>query len=176
MGPHRRLTLLRHGKAHPAVDGEDHLRALTKRGERQAEEVGRRLRARGWIPDRILASPAARTWATDEIVARACGLGAHAVHRADALYGADPETIWRVATGGARDARHVLVCGHNPGLSDLAGRFGPRPGARRLSTGAFASALWDPGGWDEIDPEDAVRCDCEEPEDDAADPPSRVHD
>ena len=176
MGPHRRLTLLRHGKAQPAVDGEDRVRALTKRGVRQAEEIGRRLRARGWIPDLLLASPAARTFATAEIVARACGLGARAVRRADALYGADPETVWRVAADSAPDARHVLICGHNPGLSELASRFGPRPGSRRLSTGAFASAVWDRGGWDEIDPADAVRCDCEEPEEGPPGPAPRDQD
>ncbi len=176
MGPHRRLTLLRHGKAHPAVDGEDRVRALTKRGVRQAQEIGRRLCSRGWVPDLLVASPAARTWATAEIVARACGLGARSLHRSDALYAADPDTIWRIATDRAADARHVLICGHNPGLSELASRFGPRPGPRRLSTGAFASAVWDRGAWEEIEPEDAVRCDCEEPEDDASGSNPRAQD
>lgn len=172
MGPHRRLTLLRHGKAHPAVDGEDRMRALTKRGVRQAEDVGRRLRARGWVPDLVVASPAARTSATAEIIARACALGARSVRRADALYGADPETIWQVAADCAPATHHLLICGHNPGLSELASRFGPRPKSRHLCTGAIASAVWDRGGWDEIDPGDAVRCDCEEPEEDASGPPT----
>ncbi len=171
MGPHRRLTLLRHGKAHPAVDGEDPIRTLTKRGVRQAEEMGRRLRERGWIPDLVVASPAVRTWATAEIVARACGLGARSLRRAEALYGAAPATIWKIATASDPEARHVLICGHNPGLSELASRFGPRPEARRLGTGALASAVWDRGGWDEIDPEDAVRCDSEQPEEE---PPGRT--
>ncbi len=176
MGPHRRLTLLRHGQARPAVDGEDRVRTLTKRGVRQAEAMGRRLHAQGWVPDLVVASPAARTGATAEIVARACGLGAHSVRRADALYGADPRTIWRVVAATAPEVRHLLICGHNPGLSELASRFGPRPESRHLSTGALASAIWDRGGWDEIDPGDAVRCDCEEPQDDPAGRGSRSQD
>ncbi len=176
MGPHRRLTLLRHGQAHPAVDGDDRVRALTKRGVRQAEAVGRRLRALGWVPDLVVASPATRTAATAEIVARACGLGDRRVFRAEPLYGADPGTIWRVVADTAPEVRHVLICGHNPGLSELASRLGPRPESRHLGTGALASAVWDRGGWDEIDPGDAVRCDREEPEDHAAGPACRAHD
>ncbi len=163
MGADRRLTLLRHGHAHPAVDGEDRMRALTRRGAREVEEMARRLRARGWIPELILASPAARTWASAEIVARACGAGPRALRRAEALYGAEPATIWRAVAGCEPRVRHLLICGHNPGLSELASRFGPRPQARRLSTAGIASAAWNDADWAAVEPEDAASCESDDP-------------
>ena len=90
---------------------------------------------RDLVPDLILVSPAERAWATAEIVAEACELDAKQVQCARELYLAAPETLWRLLR--RRDGRrgHVLICGHNPGLSQIATRLGPKTQAARPAHG-----------------------------------------
>ncbi len=179
MGP-RRLILLRHGQAHPEdPKTRDFERTLTPRGAREAGEAGRTLASAGFKPDLIIASPAARTWATAAIVAEQCGIGKALIEAEPALYQAGEQTIWRlVGTCESRDgarhdgARHdaarrdgarsigcLLVCGHNPGLSQLASRLGPAPAHRGLPTAGIATALWTRGDWADLQPDGAQRFD-----------------
>ena len=37
---------------------------------------------------------------------------------------------------------HILICGHNPGLSEVASRLGPKPQRRTLPTAGLATAVW----------------------------------
>lgn len=164
MGP-LRLTLLRHAQAQ-AMDScpEDFERALTRRGTVDAREMAARIVHRGLVPDLILASPAERAWTTASIVAGICELEGKQVRAARELYLATPETIWRVLTERDPGVHHVLVCGHNPGLSQIASRFGPKPQARDLPTAGLATALWHRAVWTTLEAETASRCDLDDPE------------
>jgi phosphohistidine phosphatase len=161
----RRLTLLRHGEAQ-ALDScpEDFERALTRRGNIEAQEIAARIVERNLIPDLILVSPAERAWSTAEIVADACELDAKQVQCARELYLASPETTWRLLSNKDPSLKHILICGHNPGLSQVASRFGPQPERRNLPTGGLVTALWLNAGWDTLEPETAVSCELEDPE------------
>jgi phosphohistidine phosphatase len=157
--------LLRHGKAQ-SIDAcaEDFERALTRRGCIEAQEMASRLVKRGLIPDLILVSPAERAWATAEIVADACELDSKQVQCARELYLAAPETAWRLLA--RRDARllHILICGHNPGLSQMASRLGPKPETRELPTAGIATAVWLNAEWATLQPESAASCELDDPE------------
>ena len=161
----RRLTLLRHGMAQ-ATDAcaEDFERVLTRRGTIEAQEIAMCIVQRDLIPDLILVSPSERTWATAEIIADACELDAKQVQCARELYLATPETTWRLLA--KRDAKlaHIMICGHNPGLSQLASRFGPKPQRRELPTAGIATAVWHDAHWDTLEPENAVSCELNDPE------------
>jgi phosphohistidine phosphatase len=161
----RRLTLLRHGKAQ-SIDScaEDFERVLTRRGSIEAQEMAARIVYRDLIPDLILVSPAERAWATAEIIASACELDAKQVQCARELYLATPETTWRLVTRRDAALRHVMICGHNPGLSQIASRFGPKPQTRELPTAGIASAVWHNAHWETLQPESAVSCDLDDPE------------
>jgi phosphohistidine phosphatase len=161
----RRLTLLRHGKAQ-SVDScaEDFERALTRRGGIEAQEMATRIVYRDLIPDLILVSPAERAWATAEIIANACELDAKQVQCARELYLATPETTWRLVTRRDAALRHVMICGHNPGLSQIASRLGPKPQLRELPTAGIASAVWHNAHWETLQPESAISCDLDDPE------------
>jgi phosphohistidine phosphatase len=162
----RRLTLLRHGKAQ-SIDAcaEDFERALTRRGCIEAQEMAMRIVYRDLIPDLILVSPAERAWATAEIVAGACELDAKQVQCARELYLATPEATWRLLTRrGEAALRHIMICGHNPGLSQIASRLGPKPQVRELPTAGLASAVWRNANWATLEPESAVSCDLDDPE------------
>jgi phosphohistidine phosphatase len=164
VGP-RRLTLLRHGQAQP-IDScaEDFERELTRRGTIEAQEIAARIVQRNWIPDLILVSPAERAWSTAEIVAGICDIDAKQIQGARELYLATPETLWRVLTHRAGSSKHVMICGHNPGLSQVASRFGPTPQALELPTAGIASAHWHHGDWATLQPETAESCELDDPE------------
>jgi phosphohistidine phosphatase len=164
MGP-LRLTLFRHGQAQPVHScPEDFERALTRRGINEAREMASRLARRGLIPDLILASPAERTWATASILAGILELDGTKIQGVRELYLATPETTWQVLTGVEWGAVHLLVCGHNPGLSHIASRFGPAPEPRELATAGFASAAWTVARWHDLEPETAVECELDDPQ------------
>src|SRR5690606_35676396 len=56
------LILLRHARAEASRPGQsDHERILAPRGQREAAAMGRAVASRGWRPDRVIASTAART-------------------------------------------------------------------------------------------------------------------
>jgi phosphohistidine phosphatase len=161
----RRLTQLRHGKAQSIDAGaEDFERALTRRGSIEAREMAARIVYRGLIPDLILVSPAERAWATAEIVAAACELDAKQVQCARELYLATPEATWRLLTRRDPALRHIMICGHNPGLSQIASRLGPKPQPRELATAGIASAVWNAAHWESLQPETAISCDLDDPE------------
>jgi phosphohistidine phosphatase len=164
-GVARRLTLLRHGEAQaPDSCPEDFERALTRHGEVEAQEIADRIVRRNLIPDLILVSPAERAWSTAEIVAAACELDAKQLQGARELYLATPETTWKLIARRAPSLRHILICGHNPGLSQLASRLGPIPTRRELPTAGLATAVWHHGDWDALQPETADSCELDDPE------------
>jgi phosphohistidine phosphatase len=161
----RRLTLLRHGKAQ-SIDScaEDFERALTHRGIIEAREMATRIAYRDLAPDLILVSPAERAWATAEIIAEACELEDKQVQCARELYLATPETTWRLLAKRDAALSHIMICGHNPGLSQIASRFGPKPQRRDLATAGIATALWRNAHWATLQPESADSCELDDPE------------
>ena len=161
----RRLTLLRHGRAQ-SIDScaEDFERTLTRRGVIEAEEMASRLVHRNMTPDLILVSPAERAWGTAALVAAACELDGKQVRCARELYLATPETLWRLVQGIEASVKHLLICGHNPGLSQIASRLGPKPQPRDLPTAGLATAVWSAAAWAGLEPETAGATELDDPE------------
>lgn len=120
------LTLLRHAKSSwKDASLGDHERPLSARGRRDAPEMGRRLQAAEIRPSLIVSSPARRAWNTAEEVARTIGFPREFLQREKDLYLADADTLLDVI--GRQDAsfNHLLICAHNPGLTDLVQMFVP---------------------------------------------------
>ena len=126
--------------------------------------MAERLAHRDLTPDLILVSPAERAWATASIVAQVCDLPAERLQAVRELYLALPETIWRILRKRAGSLDHVLICAHNPGLSQIASTFGPRLERRELPTAGLATALWQNAEWSSLEPEMADECDFDDPE------------
>jgi len=114
----RELILLRHAHAQPAESGQADLdRPLSRQGQAEAEAAGRWLKDTGYLPDRIVCSPARRARETLEHVLSALG---YVEQRQDRrIYEATPGTLIQVLDE-YRDLRRVLLVGHNPGLEQLA--------------------------------------------------------
>ncbi len=160
-----RLTVLRHGHAWPReAHQEDYERTLSPRGEAEAREMGARLVGRSLVPDLVVASSATRTRATASGLAAVLGLGANRLVLLDELYNASAAQIWQLLTSGGAwrvgQPSHVLVCGHNPGLSLLAGQFGPQPRHLDLPPAGLVTACWPQAPWESLEPGSATHSEC----------------
>lgn len=115
-----RLYLLRHARAAWAEPGErDYDRALTREGHAEAAEMGRVMLAAGYLPTRVVCSPARRALETWQGVADAMRRNASEALLSDTLYAADAGgylTVLRHNAGGGA----LLLVGHNPMIEDLA--------------------------------------------------------
>jgi phosphohistidine phosphatase len=115
----RRLLILRHAKAGPHDEKHDKERQLTDRGRSDSALMGRMMREKGYVPQLVFCSSAARTRETWEHT----GPELHAEPETkflDALYDASAGTILNCLQCASDAAASLLYIGHNPGLEDLA--------------------------------------------------------
>lgn len=117
-----RLLLLRHAKTERAVAGErDRDRKLTAQGRADAPLMGVYMVRHGLLPDLVLTSPAARAEETLVQVTAAFATPPRIVAD-ERIYNASAETLVRLIRE-TRDAKTILVVGHNPGLHEFALRL-----------------------------------------------------
>ena len=148
----KRLTLVRHSKSDWSLPGQqDWDRALNKRGQRDAPEMARRLRARKLKPDVILSSPAVRALATATIMARELKVAASIVRQDERLYLAGPADMLTVIRELGGSARHLMVFGHNPGITDFANRLSAGDRIDNMPTSAVFTATFAIEDWSELD-------------------------
>jgi phosphohistidine phosphatase len=120
----RTLILLRHAKAETPGDLVDFDRALTDRGESDADAAGAWLADARLHPDLVLCSPAKRTRQTWQNAAVALaqgnnGYSAPEVHYEESLYLAGRTEVFDLLRFVPATARTVLVVGHNPTVSEV---------------------------------------------------------
>ena len=147
----RELILLRHAHAETAAANQaDTDRPLSRQGIAEAEAAGQWLKEHGYLPDRVLVSPARRTRETLEEVLRQLG---YVEQRQDQrIYDATPGTLMQVADE-LRDISRVMLVGHNPGLEQMAALLssGQSGEFRGMPAGAIAvlhlpaDAMLEPG-------------------------------
>ena len=148
----RRLTLVRHAKSDWSLPGQpDWDRVLNKRGQRDAPEMARRLRARKLRPDLILSSPAVRALSTAAIMARELKVPAGIVRQDERLYLAAPADMLAVIRELGDGARHLMVFGHNPGITELANRLSAGDHIDNMPTCAVFTATFAIETWDALD-------------------------
>jgi phosphohistidine phosphatase len=115
----RRLIILRHAKAAAGKPGRsDHDRPLAPRGELALPAVAQQLTALldGRPIDVVLSSPSTRTRQT--VAGIAAALGPARIRFARRLYLADLDDLLELLSH--QPDHTVLLCGHNPGLHQLA--------------------------------------------------------
>ena len=109
------LLLLRHGET-PFSD-PDHARVLSKWGHEQALKTSAWVHAEGYAPQAILSSDATRTRET------VAPFLAHdpdcSVRFTNDLYLASPKQMFEVVEKAETKADTLLLCAHNPGISQL---------------------------------------------------------
>ncbi|MDB6089785.1 MAG: hypothetical protein JWN85_2569 [Gammaproteobacteria bacterium] len=144
----KRLTLMRHGDAQwkdPEVT--DFARPLNRRGSAEAEAMARRLAELTLIPDLLIASPARRTQQTAEIVARELALGPRNIRYEEALYLGGARDILKLVHAIGPRVPHLMIIGHNPGISELAHLLAPGGEIGGLATAAICTITVDTDQW-----------------------------
>lgn len=150
-----RLTLLRHGKSSwDDPELEDLERPLAPRGLRDVPEMGRRLAKRGELPGLILSSPALRALSTARAIAREIGYREARIRQEPALYMASPLEILATLQRLGDPPQHLMVVGHNPGLTELANMLDEFH-LDNLPTAAILSVEFDASDWGRIEPASA---------------------
>jgi phosphohistidine phosphatase len=148
----RRLTLVRHGKSDWSLPGQnDWDRPLNKRGQRDVPDMARRLRSRRLKPDLILSSPAVRALTTATVMARELKVPAALVRQEERLYLASATDLLVVVRELADEAKHVMVFGHNPGMTECANRLSAGDHIDNLPTCGVFTAQFDIAGWQDLD-------------------------
>jgi phosphohistidine phosphatase len=116
------LYLLRHAHAGDPErwTGDDADRPLSEKGRRQAERVGRMLRAAEEAPDLLVTSPKVRADETARIVADALGVPVVVDRRlVGPLYAEEVADI----LAAAGPAERPCIVGHDPDFSELLGEL-----------------------------------------------------
>ena len=148
----KRLTLLRHAKTEPAHPGqEDWDRVLEAKGQKDAPEMGRRLRARKLKPDKIISSPAVRALTTASIIVRELGVSASSLMQDERVYLASPKALLQVVHELGGDVKHLMVVGHNPGLTEFADRLSAERGIDNMPTCAIYTIEFDIAAWKDLE-------------------------
>jgi phosphohistidine phosphatase len=115
------LYVIRHAKsswAEPVANDFD--RKLNDRGKRDAPQMGKRLKEKGVYPDLLLSSPAKRALSTANRIADVLKYSKDKIKTVSTLYHADEDTILSAVQDVKNKHDIVMLCGHNPGLTDFA--------------------------------------------------------
>jgi phosphohistidine phosphatase len=159
-----RLSLVRHAKTEPARAGqEDWDRVLEPRGQRDAPEMGQRMKGRHQKPDRILSSPAVRAITTATIIARELGVTAARVHQDERLYLAGPKDMLKVVHELGGQAKHLMIVGHNPGITEFADRISAERSLDNMPTCAVYTLEFEIDAWKDLDWSSGVNADLDYP-------------
>jgi phosphohistidine phosphatase len=159
-----RLTLLRHAKTEAQHSGqEDWDRMLEPRGQKDAPEMARRLRERKLKPDLVITSPALRALTTAQIFARELHLAPSKMQQDERLYLASPKVILEVIRelGGA--AQHLMIVGHNPGLTEFADRISADREIDNMPTCAIYTLEFEIENWSELEWDSGVNAELDYP-------------
>jgi phosphohistidine phosphatase len=146
----KRLTLMRHANAQwkdPQISDFD--RPLNRRGTSEAEAMSRRLIELKLIPTMVLTSSARRAQQTADIVARELGVPPRKTRTDEALYLAPAEDILRVIQTTGPRIPHLMIIGHNPGITELANLLAPTSRID-LATAAMCSLTFDARSWADV--------------------------
>lgn len=141
------LLVMRHAKSAWDTDApSDFERPLSGRGTKDAPRMARWLVSRDVLPDRIIASAAARTRMTVDPIPLP---GPDSRLFESSLYGASAAD-WVTRLSG-ESASRILICGHNPGLDSLLMTVSrdpvPLSSSGKLMTTAAIAHLSIPDGW-----------------------------
>lgn len=115
-----RLMLLRHARAGPKpAGGRDFDRQLDAAGRLEAGRMGREMAARGWVPERVLCSPARRNRETLAAVLEVLGRQPETDFLREIYDGMEDDYSALIRAHGG-EAETLLVVGHSPGIRNTA--------------------------------------------------------
>lgn len=122
----RTLVMIRHAKsswANPLQSDFD--RSLNERGEKDAPEMGKKLKKLNIIPDLIVASSAKRTRQTAKRIAKEVGYDIDNIKWEEKLYHCIPSVLEEVIYEIDNKVKTVFIVAHNPGITEFVNQLAP---------------------------------------------------
>jgi len=117
----RILYLIRHGKAEDKGGVADIKRNLEHEGREEVARTAEKLLAKHIKPSLILSSPANRAYQTAEIVAETLGYAIANILIEKDIYYTDEEVLLETICRQDDTHESILLAGHNPSITHLAG-------------------------------------------------------
>jgi phosphohistidine phosphatase len=114
----RQLFLLRHAEAAPARNSDDRHRQLTRAGLATALALGKLMKAKNYIPDFVVCSPARRTQQTFRKLCET--LGDIPAAYPPAVYYSTMGQLYETLKDIEKSRQRVLLVSHNPSIHALA--------------------------------------------------------
>lgn len=160
------LHLIRHAKSFRLIPNQrDFDRPLDPRGYSDASRIARELAAVAPAPVRLVSSPAKRAWQTAAIFAEAFNLQETDIQPQPLIYEASAGTLLALANALRDRDSCVLIIGHNPGISALAGLLSTSS-VPEMTTCGIASLTFDGPRWQDLRPGDGTLLAYRYPEED----------
>lgn len=148
----KRLTLVRHAKSDWSdASLDDFERPLNARGERDAPDMAARLVAAGLVPTLMITSPARRALQTARVFADASGYPPRRIRQAQEAYLASPAELLELIRERGGRAGHVMLFGHNPGISALSSGLTGDDSLGDVPTCAVSSLLVPVARWGDLE-------------------------
>ncbi|SEQ69572.1 phosphohistidine phosphatase [Solimonas aquatica] len=145
-----RLTLIRHAKSSWADDSlDDFERPLNERGRRDAPRMAALAQRELETPARLVTSPALRAISTARVFAETLGIPHDSLLVLPGIYEASGDALLKLLRGMDDCDQHLMLFGHNPGLSELAHYLAPCSFSE-LPTCAVAHLELDRARWREL--------------------------
>lgn len=118
----KKIYVIRHGKAESfgLVSG-DYDRTLVPRGAAEAKQAGVELKRRGAKPELLIASPAPRALYTLRLIASSMKLDPEKIITDASIYEGSLSDLLNIIRAFPDSVNEAVLCGHNPGVSQLAG-------------------------------------------------------
>ncbi len=110
---------MRHGKAEDGSDKADYKRKLIPKGIKRSQKLGEMLKAKNGKIEAVLCSNANRTAETAEIMAAVFDFPLSEIQKLKELYLSTVTVMLDSFYAIDNKISHVLVVGHNPGVSEL---------------------------------------------------------
>lgn len=143
------IYIVRHAKAEDdSASGRDFDRALTGKGIRTAEKMGKRLARRHLLPDIIITSPAQRALQTAQIIGKTIKYPGEIIQN-KTIYNSMASSLIDIIKNTEKNIQSLMLVGHNPSLTDLVNYFCPS-GIENLPKAAVAAVKISENDWGKI--------------------------
>jgi phosphohistidine phosphatase len=143
------LFVLRHARAErDSETGRDFDRPLAEDGWRDAELVGREMRARGLEVDGLLASPAKR--AKETVTAFERGYGPLEPVYETGIYNAPVGQLLDIVGNADDSIERLMIVGHNPGFEELVRHLADEWLAEGLPTAGLVAIELPADRWSDV--------------------------
>lgn len=146
----KKIYLIRHGKAEEGYGKSDFERDLIEKGEKKTKKTADYLKDQKVKTDLVLVSMANRTKQTASIIADTLSIPSSKIQIEKALYLASTNGILNVIYGVSDDVDHLMLVGHNPGISNLAVYLSDQEALDWMPTSAVVAIQIDTDKWNKI--------------------------